>query len=39
MAEAAYEELITLPIFPTMSDQDAQDVVAAVGKVISVFSI
>lgn len=39
VAEAAYEELITLPIFPTMSDQDAQDVVAAVGKVISVFSI
>ena len=34
VAEAAYEELITLPIFPTMSDQDAQDVVAAVGKVV-----
>lgn len=35
VAEAAYEELITLPMFPAMSDQDAEDVVAAVGKVVA----
>jgi perosamine synthetase len=34
VAEAAYEELITLPIFPAMSDQDAEDVITAVAKVI-----
>lgn len=32
VAEAAYERLITLPIFPQMSDQDADDVVHAVAK-------
>ncbi|MGB0383326.1 MAG: UDP-4-amino-4,6-dideoxy-N-acetyl-beta-L-altrosamine transaminase [Ardenticatenaceae bacterium] len=34
VAEAAYEELITLPIFPRMSEQDIEDVIAAVTKVI-----
>lgn len=33
-AEAAYEALITLPMFHGMSDQDAEDVVTAVQKVI-----
>lgn len=33
VAEAAYEEIITLPIFPAMTDADVQDVVAAVEKV------
>jgi perosamine synthetase len=30
VAEAAYEEVLSLPIFPRMSDQDVQHVVAAV---------
>lgn len=37
VAEAAYEELITLPIFPAMSEQDVDDVVTAVGKVTSYY--
>lgn len=36
-AEAAYEQLITLPIFPGMSDEDAMDVIRAVRKVVEVF--
>jgi perosamine synthetase len=34
VAETAYERLITLPIFPRMSDGDVEDVIAAVRKVI-----
>ncbi len=34
VAEAAYEDILTLPLFPQMSDEDANDVVAAVGKVV-----
>lgn len=33
VAEAAYESLISLPMFHGMSDQDVQDVIEAVGKV------
>lgn len=33
-AEAAADRLLTLPIFPRMTDQDVADVIAAVGKVI-----
>lgn len=32
-AESAYEELLTLPLFPGMTDGDAEDVIAAVRKV------
>lgn len=32
-AEAAYERLLTLPIFPAMSDADVDDVIRAVAKV------
>ena len=32
-AEAAYERILTLPIFPRMSDDDVEDVIAAVQKV------
>jgi perosamine synthetase len=39
VAEAAYEELITLPIFPGMSDEDAADVINAVRKVIDHYSV
>jgi UDP-4-amino-4,6-dideoxy-N-acetyl-beta-L-altrosamine transaminase len=37
-AEKYYEEAITLPIFPAMSDGDAEDVVKAVKKVINYYS-
>jgi len=33
-AEAAFERLLTLPLFPGMTDADVADVVAAVNKVI-----
>ena len=33
VAEAAYERILSLPIFPAMSDQDVEDVIAAVYKV------
>ncbi|MEA3210639.1 MAG: hypothetical protein QOE70_3696 [Chthoniobacter sp.] len=33
VAEAAYARLLTLPIFPTMTDEDVRDVIAAVEKV------
>ena len=36
-AEAAYERILSLPIFPRMSDQDAQDVIEAMRKVIVGF--
>jgi perosamine synthetase len=35
VAEAAYEELITLPVFPAMADTDVADVIEAVKKVVS----
>lgn len=38
-AEAAYEELISLPIFPAMTDGDADDVIAAVWKVIGSYTL
>lgn len=37
VAEQAYEEVLSLPIFPRMSMQDAEDVVAALKKVIQGF--
>lgn len=33
-AEAAYERLLTLPLFPAMTGQDVEDVVTAVRKVL-----
>jgi perosamine synthetase len=33
-AEAAYEEILTIPMFPRMTDRDVEDVVTAFGKVI-----
>jgi perosamine synthetase len=38
VAEAAYKQIITLPIFPAMSANDVNDVVAAVKKVTSGYS-
>jgi perosamine synthetase len=37
VAEAAYERLISLPMFHGMSDDDADDVVKAVTKVVAAF--
>lgn len=34
MSEAAFERLITLPIFPGMTDADADDVIEAVEKIV-----
>ena len=38
VAEAAYEGLISLPMFHGMSDGDAEDVIAAVRKVGDAYS-
>lgn len=38
VAENAYERLISLPMFHAMSDQDVEDVAAAVGKVCEAYS-
>jgi perosamine synthetase len=37
VAEQAYERLVSLPLFPAMTDRDVDDVVAAVGKVLEHF--
>jgi UDP-4-amino-4,6-dideoxy-N-acetyl-beta-L-altrosamine transaminase len=37
VAESAYERMISLPIFPAMTDGDVEDVVTAVTKVVSHF--
>jgi perosamine synthetase len=36
--EAAYERIVSLPIFPAMSDADVDDVIEAVWKVISAYA-
>ena len=38
VAEKAYEEIVTLPLFPAMSDRDAGDVIKAVKKVLSAYA-
>ncbi len=38
VAEDAYSRLISLPMFHGMTDKDAQDVIAAVAKVVSFYS-
>ncbi len=37
VAEAAYERILTLPIFPRMSDEDTGDVIRAVRKVTATY--
>jgi perosamine synthetase len=39
VAEAAYEALISLPMFHAMTDRDVNDVIAAVGKVVEAFAL
>lgn len=36
-AEQAYEEIVTLPLFPSMHERDADDVIAAVRKVLGYY--
>lgn len=38
MAENAYEHLVSLPIFPAMTDNDVQDVIEAVHKVLNFYA-
>jgi perosamine synthetase len=38
VAETAYEQLISLPMFHAMSDRDVDDVIVAVSKVIAAYS-
>jgi len=38
IAEAAYESLISVPMFHSMSDQDVKDVIFAVRKIIEAFA-
>jgi perosamine synthetase len=38
VAEEAYDRLISLPMFHAMTDQDVNDVIAAVSKVVNCFS-
>jgi hypothetical protein len=37
VAEAAYEQMLTLPLFPAMTDRDVDDVVASCSKVIGAY--
>ncbi len=37
MAEMAYERLISLPMFPAMTDDDVEDVIAAASRVVSAY--
>jgi len=37
VAEGAYEQIISLPIFPRMTESDVEDVIAAVRKVIKTY--
>ncbi|MBA3534487.1 MAG: UDP-4-amino-4,6-dideoxy-N-acetyl-beta-L-altrosamine transaminase [Ardenticatenales bacterium] len=39
VAEAAYEEILSLPIFPRMSDADVEDVITAMRKVLGAFAL
>jgi len=38
-AEAAYAEILSLPMFPRMSDQDVMDVISAVDKVGAAYAV
>jgi len=38
-AESIYEKIITLPLFPLMTEQDVKDVIASVKKVLTYYSV
>lgn len=37
VAEAAYEQIVSLPIFPLMTEDDVEDVIKAVRKVVTAY--
>jgi len=39
VAEAAYPRLLSLPLFPGMRERDVQEVIEAVGKVITYYAV
>ncbi len=39
VAEAAYESILSLPLFPRMTDTDVDDVITAVIKVINAYTV
>jgi perosamine synthetase len=39
VAEAAYDQILSLPIFPGMSDSDARDVVNAINKITGEYGL
>lgn len=39
VAEAAYDRMLTLPLFPAMTDADVGDVIAAVSKVTRAYAV
>ena len=38
ISEKLYEQIITIPLFPAMNDQDVNDVISAVEKVLSAYA-
>jgi dTDP-4-amino-4,6-dideoxygalactose transaminase len=38
VAEGAFEQLISLPMFHGMTDQDVEDVKTAIAKVVAAYS-
>ena len=36
-AEAAYEGFISIPLYPAMTDQDVEDVIVAIKKVLDYY--
>jgi len=39
VAESAYERILSLPIFPRMTDNDVNFVIAAVQKVVKSYAL
>ena len=39
VAESAYQRLITLPIFPQMNEEDVDDVIMAIKKVVKTYKV
>jgi perosamine synthetase len=39
VAEAAYEQIISLPIFPQMTSHDVEDVITALHKVVAAYGV
>lgn len=39
IAEKAYEEILTLPLFPAMTGEDVESVIEAVWKIVKVYSL